>query len=243
MFPLIYSVTGATISLLAFMCNGLQGTTYLIKIENNPFMPRIRSICSKHGMSLFAVPYSTGSSVMRKRTSMPPINENIKADPVRLIVPVENSESMEEEMIGICSLEEALSKSRYFGLDLVLINGNSQPAVCKVTDYGKHKYALEKKQKANSKKHTKIIVKEVKMSYKIDQHDFNVRQRAAHKFISHGDRVKVTVQFKGREIQYQQLGQELLMKLYEAIKDIATVDGPPKREGRVVSLMLRPKQK
>lgn len=121
----------------------------------------------------------------------PPINFNIKADPIRLIAPKfgENGE-VGEEMLGIYSLDEALGKADEMELDLVMINEKGDPPVCKIIDYGKFKYSMEKKKKENMKKQVKGGLKEVKMSYKIDVHDFDVRVRAAQRFIAAGDRVR-----------------------------------------------------
>ena len=117
----------------------------------------------------------------------PPINEFITADRVRLIVP--GNSSGEEIMLGICSLQDAISKAESMELDLVLLNDKADPPVCKVIDYGKFKYIQEKKKKDNLKKQVRTEIKEVKMSYKIDHHDFDVRLRAVQKFLDEGDRV------------------------------------------------------
>jgi len=147
-----------------------------------------------------------------------------------------------EEMLGIYSLEEALQKADSMGLDLVLINDKADPPVCKIIDYGKFKYSVEKKKKANAKKQIKGEIKELKLSYKIDTHDFDVKVRAALKFISNGDRVKAVVQFKGREMQHKELGTQILMKLYQPLIDIAITESPPKLEGRSMLMLLGPKK-
>ena len=116
----------------------------------------------------------------------PPINQYIRADKVRLIVPGNDTE---EVMLGIFSLSDALLEAEKFNLDLVMINDKGDPPVCKVIDYGKYKYSLEKKKKENLKKQVNVDIKEVKMSYKIDQHDFDVRMRAVRKFLGEGDKV------------------------------------------------------
>jgi len=173
------------------------------------------------------------------------INELIKADRVRLIVPGnETDEDGErtEVMLGIFSIAEALQKAEEFEMDLVLLNDKADPPVCKVIDYGKFKYSQEKKKKENLKKQVKMEIKEVKMSYKIDQHDFDVRMRAVQKFIGDGDRVKVVVQFKGREMQHKDLGRDLLMKIYTPIEEIATMESAPKMEGRAIAMLVGPKK-
>lgn len=132
-----------------------------------------------------------------KRTTgpPPPINEYIKADKVRLIAPKPDSDVGEEIMLGIFTLQDALVEAEKMELDLVLINDKADPPVCKIIDYGKFKYSAEKKKKENAKKQIKSDIKEVKMSYKIDQHDFDVRVRAVQKFIGDGDRVSHSCSF------------------------------------------------
>ena len=117
----------------------------------------------------------------------PPINQYIRADRVRLIVP--GNDTGDEVMLGIFSLADALLEADKFQMDLVMINDKGDPPVCKVIDYGKYKYSLEKKKKENLKKQVNVDIKEVKMSYKIDQHDFDVRMRAVRKFLGEGDKV------------------------------------------------------
>ena len=111
----------------------------------------------------------------------PPINQYIKADKVRLIAP--HNETGEDVMLGIFPLVEALATAAKYEVDLVMINDKGDPPVCKIIDYGKYKYAMEKKKKENAKKQVNVDIKEVKMSYKIDQHDFDVRVRAVKKFL------------------------------------------------------------
>ena len=120
----------------------------------------------------------------------PPINQFIRADRVRLIVP--GNDTGDEVMLGIFSLADALIEAEKFQMDLVMINDKGDPPVCKVIDYGKYKYSLEKKKKENLKKQVNVDIKEVKMSYKIDQHDFDVRMRAVRKFLGEGDKVSDT---------------------------------------------------
>lgn len=154
-----------------------------------------RSSINSAGMAL----HSTREPFDRNKKPVagppPPINEFIKADKVRLIVPKLDSDSGEEVMLGIFSLKDALLEAEKMELDLVLINDKADPPVCKVIDYGKFKYGVEKKKKENAKKQVKGDIKEVKMSYKIDQHDFDVRVRAVQKFINDGDRVSILNSF------------------------------------------------
>ena len=144
----------------------------------------------KTSIMLFPLPNTIRRSHVKLQPVVPPpINENIRADPVRVIAPKVGGARGEEEMLGIYPLDEALMKAEAMELDLVMINEKGDPPVCKIIDYGKYKYSLARKKRENVKKQVKGGLKEVKMSYKIDIHDFNVRVRAAKKFISDGDRV------------------------------------------------------
>ena len=170
----------------------------------------------------------------------PPINQFIKADKVRLIAP--GNETGDDIMLGIYSLTDALKEAEKYEVDLVMINDKGDPPVCKIIDYGKYKYAMEKKKKENMKKQVNVDIKEVKMSYKIDQHDFDVRMRAVRKFLGEGDKVKVVVQFKGREMQHKELGRDLLQKIFTPIEDIASMESTPKVEGRAMTMLVGPKK-
>jgi len=140
------------------------------------------------------------------------------------------------------TLQDALAKAKEMGgLDLILINENSDPPVAKIADYSKYRYEKEKKAKEAKKNSKSTEMKEVKMSYKIDIHDYGVRIKNASKFINQGNRVKCTVQFKGREVQHDKLGVELLGKMAEDMTKICTMDSKPKREGRSLICILSPR--
>lgn len=145
-------------------------------------------------------------------------------------------------MLGILSFNDALLEAKKRNLDLVLINEKSDPPVCRIIDYGKYKYSLEKRKKENLKKQIKSEIKEIKMSHRIDQHDFDVRLRSVMKFLSDGDRVKILVQFKGREMQHKQLGRDLLKKILLLVDNTCIVESQPKDEGRAISMLLGPKK-
>ena len=195
-----------------------------------------------------------GPPAKGQKVPSPPINEFIQADRVRyekiwllfsansgrLIVP--GNATGEETMLGIFDIKEARARAEEMELDLVLINEKADPPVCKVIDYGKYKYMQEKKKKDNLKKQVKSEIKEVKMSYKIDQHDFDVRQRAVQKFLEDGDRVKVVIQFKGREMQHKDLGKDLLMRIYKPVEENAVIESTPKIEGKAVTMLIGPKK-
>lgn len=181
----------------------------------------------------------------RRREADVLINNQIKVSPVRVIdgCAMNDAGEIVDEMLGIYPIDEALQMADEKEVDLVLINDKGDPPVCKIIDYGKYKYSQERKKKENTKKQSKQEIKEVKMSYKIDQHDFQVRLGRVQSFISKGDKVKVVVQFKGREMQYKELGRDLLLKLYTPVEDIANIESPPKIEGRSMAMMIGPKQK
>ena len=171
---------------LLFLIHGLKGFLY-----RNEYSTIIRRNCN------FVMLSSREPFDRNKRTigPPPPINEYIKADKVRLIAPKLDSDNGEEIMLGIFTLKDALLEAEKLELDLVLINDKADPPVCKIIDYGKFKYSVEKKKKENAKKQVKGDIKEVKVSYKIEQHDFDVRVRAIQKFIGDGDRVRLSKLF------------------------------------------------
>uniref|UniRef100_A0A7S2H9R6 Translation initiation factor IF-3 n=1 Tax=Octactis speculum TaxID=3111310 RepID=A0A7S2H9R6_9STRA len=169
-----------------------------------------------------------------KRTML--MNDEIKQSPIRVVLA---NAAGGDEMLGVMTNTEAMEKANEANLDLVLISPGSDPPVCKIVDYGKLKYQMERKKKDNLKKTKVNEMKEVKMSYKIDTHDYMVRQKAAIKFLKSGSRVKAVVQFRGREQQHINLGQELLKKLSEDCKEFATSDRP-RREGNRVVMFINP---
>lgn len=176
----------------------------------------------------------------------PPMNAEIRFNQLRVTVPNSapsaSTNNVKDEVLGIMSKDEALAKAKEMGgLDLILINENSDPPVAKIADYSKYRYEKEKKAKEAKKNSKNTEMKEVKMSYKIDVHDYGVRLKNASKFINQGNRVKCTVQFKGREVQHDKLGFELLGKLAEDMTKICTMDGKPKREGRSLICILSPR--
>ena len=213
---------------------------------NNPW--RRQSTQLLMGMPSPSREFQKGDGGIRRMpANIVPINEQIKAPQVRVIAPGEGIEEESglppEVMVGIFPLAEARKMAEDMNLDLVLINDKGDPPVCKIIDYGKFKYSQEKKKKENAKKQVKSEIKEVKMSYKIDDHDFDVRVRAVQRFLADGDRVKVMVVFKGREMQHKDLGKELLDRIYKPIEEIASMDSSPKVEGRAMSMLVGPKQK
>lgn len=167
------------------------------------------------------------------------MNQEIEAGDLRVVTP---NPLGKDEQLGIMTRDEALAKAKEMGgLDLILINEKSDPRVCKIVDYSKYRYALEKKAKEIKKNSKATEIKEVKMSYKIDVHDYDVRKKNALKFLKQGNRVKCTVMFRGREVQHDNLGFDLLGKLAADLEEICLREGKPKREGRNLSLILTPR--
>ena len=160
------------------------------------------------------------------------INEEIRDKEVRLI-------SADGEQLGLMSAKAALELA--IEKDLVKISPNANPPVCKLMDYGKYRFEQAKREKEARKNQRVIEVKEVRMSPSIDVNDFNVKLRNAQKFLADGDRVKVTVRFRGREMAHTNIGERLLMKFAEQCQDIATVDKNPKLDGRHMAMFLSPK--
>lgn len=165
------------------------------------------------------------------------INEQIRAKEVMVIGPG-------GEQLGVKNIKDALTLANYAGFDLVLMNSNANPAVCKIMDYNKFKYESKKKQKENMKKQreTNLDLKEYRLSVTIDKHDFDTRVRNSSKYLEKGHKVKVSVRFKGREMAHTDLGKEVLLRFAEAVQDIADIEQKPKLEGRIMAMMLMPKK-
>lgn len=164
------------------------------------------------------------------------VNESIKYPKVRLI-------DVLGKQLGVYSSKEAFKMATNQGLDLVVVSDKSEPPVCKIIDYGKYKFAQEKKAKEAKKKQHHITVKEVKMRYKIDTHDYQVRINQALRFLQSGDKVKITVIFRGREIQHFNLAIELLTKISEDLKHISQIQQMPTKDGRNITMILSPCKK
>jgi len=162
------------------------------------------------------------------------INEDIRVREVRLV-------SDDGEQLGIVPVREALGIALEKGLDLVEVAPSAQPPVCRLMDYGKFKFEQNKREKEARKKQKIISVKEVKMRPNIEEHDFQVKAKNARKFLSGGDKVKLTIMFRGREITHPELGEKLSLKFVGELTDISSVEKPPKVEGRNMVTVLIPK--
>lgn len=163
----------------------------------------------------------------------PRINREIKAKEVRLI-------NYNGENAGVVSLAEALKIAQEVGLDLIEISPQVTPPVCKVLDYGKYKYEMQKK-KNEAKKNQKVVsIKELKLRPMIDTHDYEVKVKQAKKFLAQGDKVKFTMRYKGREMSANDLGKEILNKLLEDLDGLCKVDSAPKMEGKQMFMTVSP---
>jgi len=164
----------------------------------------------------------------------PRVNEAITSNTVLLI-------DDEGEKRGVMKTEAALALAEEAGLDLVEVSPNAEPPVCKVMDYGKYKYQAQKKAAEARKKQKVIEVKEIKLRPGIDTHDYDVKMRAMRRFFEEGDKVKVTMRFRGREMAHTELGFDLLQKVKADTEEIAKVEFEPKMEGRQMVMILAPR--
>ena len=148
------------------------------------------------------------------------------------------------EQLGIKAIKDALTLADYAGFDLVQINSNGNPPVCKIMDYNRFKYENKKKVKENFKKQREanLEMKEYRLSVTIDVHDFNTKLRNSLKYLEKGHKIKVTIRFKGREMAHPELGKEVLIKFANAVDNIAVIEQEPKLEGRVMAMILMPKK-
>ncbi len=145
------------------------------------------------------------------------------------------------EQLGIVPISEALRIAQERGLDLVEVAPNARPVVCRLMDYGKFKYEQSKRERLARKRQKTVNIKELKMRPRIEDHDFEVKVRNAHRFLTDGDKVKATIMFRGREIVHADLGKKLLIRLAERLSDVAVVERQPKVEGRNMVMILAPK--
>ncbi|MEQ8488492.1 MAG: translation initiation factor IF-3 [Marinovum algicola] len=170
------------------------------------------------------------------RDTGPRVNDKIRAPEIRLIGP-------EGENIGVVTPEKAMDLAFEAELDLVEISPNATPPVCKIMDYGKYKYEQQKRESEARKKQKVIEVKEVKFRPNTDTHDYDVKMRNVVKFLEHGDKVKVTLRFRGREMAHQDLGRELLHRVAGDVEGIGKVENMPKMEGRQMIMIIAPASK
>ncbi|MDZ5496336.1 MULTISPECIES: translation initiation factor IF-3 [Lacticaseibacillus] len=162
------------------------------------------------------------------------VNDSIRAREVRLI-------SQTGEQLGVKSTRDALAIAEDANLDVVLVSPNAKPPVARIMDYGKFRFELQKKERDARKKQKTVTIKEIRLSPTIGEADFNTRLKNATKFLKKGDKVKVSVRFRGRAITHKDLGRKVLEQMADAVKEIASVETHPKMDGRSMFLMLAPR--
>lgn len=162
------------------------------------------------------------------------INEQIREKEVRVI-------DSDGNQLGIMAVKAAMELAEKQKMDLVNISPNAEPPVCRIMNYGKHKYSLSKKEKESKKKQKVINVKEIRMTPNIEEHDLSVKAKNACKFLEKGDRVKVVVRFRGRELGHTEVGKTVLLQFAELTADYSTIDKAPNMEGRNMLMFLNPK--
>ncbi len=162
------------------------------------------------------------------------VNEEIRAREIRLI-------DSDGQQLGIVPLKEGLRIAMERGLDLVEVAPRAKPPVCRIMDYGKYKYEQSKKEREARKKQRVITVKELKLRPNIEEHDFQVKVRNALRFLQDGDKVKITLMFRGREISHSELGRNLCLRFYQCVQDYAVIEKEPKIEGKNMVMVLAPR--
>jgi|TARA_S200000501_G_scaffold100346_1_gene93812 translation initiation factor IF-3 len=162
------------------------------------------------------------------------VNADILNEEIRCIAP-------DGEQLGVMKTEDAIAEADSHGLDLVEVSPNADPPVCKILDYGKFKFEAQKKRNEAKKKQKVIEVKEIKLRPNIDEHDYQVKMRSVQKFLDEGDKVKVTLRFRGREMAHQELGVNVLNRVREDTDEVAKIEAFPKLEGRQMIMVIAPK--
>ena len=178
----------------------------------------------------FAVAHERGGAIKDQRVR---VNDQIRISPIRLI----NSDGTQ---VGIVSLDEARSRAYEAGLDLVEVAPNARPPVCRLMDYGKYKYQEARRAREAKKKQHTMQVKEVKYRPGIEDHDYEFKTRHVRRFLTDGDKVKVTMMFRGRQLAHPELGLEVLERVLADVDDVAKIEGQPSREGRTMIMVLAP---
>jgi translation initiation factor IF-3 len=170
----------------------------------------------------------------RRREPQQRVNHRIRVPEIRVV-------DANGDMLGVMATGDALAKARGLGLDLVEINPKANPPVCKILDFGKHKYDEKKKKRETKRKQSTVDVKEIKLRPKTDDHDLDFKSRAARRFIESGNKVKFTVRFRGREITHPHKAREQLVWIMDQCVDIAVVEVNPSMEGRTMTMMMAPR--
>ncbi|TNE32581.1 MAG: translation initiation factor IF-3 [Alphaproteobacteria bacterium] len=168
-----------------------------------------------------------------QQQSGPRVNEQIRSAEVRLI-------DAEGEMLGVVTLEDALARASDAGLDLLEVSPNAAPPVCKLIDYGKYRYEQQKKANIARKKQKIIQLKELKMRPTIEEHDYQVKMKAARKFLEAGDKVKFTMRFRGREVAHQEVGMEVFNRIKDELEGLIKIESHARMEGRQMIMIVAP---
>lgn len=166
----------------------------------------------------------------------PRVNEEIRISPVRVI-------DVDGNQLGILSVQEALAQARTQGLDLVEVAPQSRPPVCRIMDYGKFKYEQARKARQAKRKQHQIEIKEIKFRPKIEEHDLEFKLRHARRFLEEGNKVKLTLMFRGREAAHPELGEVILHRVVQAVNDLGQVESAIKPEGRTLTMVIAPRKK
>ncbi len=169
-----------------------------------------------------------------KKDNLPKANKDIRAREVRLV-------GVDAEMLGVMPLFDALKRAEALGLDLVEISPGAEPPVCKIMDFGRFKYESKKKMQESRKKQRVIVLKEVKFRPNIGQNDFDVKVRNIQKFLQDGDKVKVSLWFRGREIVHNEIGKQVFQRIIESVGEHAKLELEPKMEGKQMMMIMVPK--
>jgi translation initiation factor IF-3 len=167
------------------------------------------------------------------RKDLPLLNERIRVREVRLI-------DAEGSQVGVVPTRQAIAQAKEAGLDLLLVQPDANPPVAKIMDYGRFKFEQDKQTREARKKQHQADVKEIKMRYKIEEHDYQVKHRKAVEFLSHGDKIKVVIPLRGREMQHSSIAMELVQRFAGELKELGAMDKEPKIEGRAIIMILSP---
>lgn len=168
------------------------------------------------------------------RPDEPRVNREITSSSIRLV-------DQNGNMLGVVSVAEGLSLAERAGLDLVEVSPNAAPPVCKILDYGKYRYEMQKKAHEARKKQKVVVVKEIKLRPMIDKHDLEIKIRNAISFLEEGDKVRVTLRFRGREADHSEIGLKVVGQMQEALMNHAKIEQSPRIEGKQISMMVGPK--
>jgi translation initiation factor IF-3 len=209
---------------------GLDSCLFAVEAARVPVY-RPRAVCNHPRTNTIA---RRPHNAPPQRETGPRINDRIRSPEIRLI-------GADGENVGVVTPARAMAMAEEAGLDLVEISPNAEPPVCKIMDFGKYKYETQKREAEARKKQHIIEIKEIKFRPGTDTHDYDVKMRSVVKFLTEGDKVKVTLRFRGREMAHQELGLELLKRVEEDVAELGKIESFPRLEGRQMVMMIGPK--